>query len=44
MCWNGKYAIDLCALELYSNTSNEWQNKRGTVRHARGAMQYKEES
>lgn len=32
MCWNGKYAIDLCALVLYCNISNEWQNKRGTVR------------
>lgn len=38
MCWNGKNAIDLCALVLYSNISNEQQNKRGTVRHARGEL------
>ncbi len=44
MCWNGKYAIDLCALVLYSNISNEWQNKRGTVCHARGEVQHKEDS
>lgn len=42
MCWNGKYAIDLCALVLYSNISNEWQNKRGTVCYTRGEVQYKE--
>lgn len=44
MCWNGKYAIDLCALLLYCNISNEWQNKRGTVRHAGGEVQHKEDS
>ena len=43
-CWNGKYAIDLCALELYSNISIEWQNKRGTVCHTRGDVQHKEDS
>lgn len=44
MCWNGKYAIDLCALVLYSNISSERRNKRGPVCHARGATQYNEDS
>lgn len=28
---------------LYSNISNDWQNKRASVRHTGGAMQHKED-
>lgn len=44
-CWNGKYVIDRRALVLYSNISNEWRNKRGSVQREgergeqRGAVQ-----